>query len=153
MKILQWPREINALQLKKTHEKKIQHTKKTSSSVWQHMCYKYSKRNQIQKCTANTHNKWQTWLRHAYCSMSWKVSFLFILTSWLYVRCEYLQHVSYLVALWVFAAHVLSNWRCFLNLLVFFLFACVFFSGIALSSLGHHKILPSYTHLYVIPNP
>ncbi len=33
----------------------------------------------------------------------------------------------FLVVLWVFAAHVLSNWwRCFLNLRVFFLFACVF---------------------------
>ncbi len=36
--------------------------------------------------------------------------------------------------------HVLSNWwRHFLNLLVLFLFACVFLSCSALSSLGHHS--------------
>ncbi len=31
-------------------------TKKTSSSVWQHMCCKYSQHNQIQKHFANNHN-------------------------------------------------------------------------------------------------
>ncbi len=40
--------------------------------------------------------------------------------------------------LWWFAACVLSNrWRCFLNLQELFLFACVFWSCSALSSLGH----------------
>ncbi len=55
-----------------------------------------------------------------------------------------------LVVLWAFAVcfficlccehlqHVLSNWwRCFLDLLLLFLFACVFWSCSALSSLGH----------------
>ncbi len=42
--------------------------------------------------------------------------------------------------LWGFAACVLSNrWRCFLNLLVLFLFACVFWSCSALSSLSHRN--------------
>ncbi len=42
------------------------------------------------------------------------------------------------VVLWVFVAHVLSNWWwwCFLNLLVLFLFACVFLCCSALSSLA-----------------
>ncbi len=56
----------------------------------------------------------------------------------------------YLVVLWAFAVcfficlccehlhHLLSNWwKCFLDLLVLFLFACVFWSCSALSSLGH----------------
>ncbi len=43
--------------------------------------------------------------------------------------------------LWGFAACVLSNrWRCFLNLLLLFLFACVFWSCSALSSLGHRTL-------------
>ena len=38
------------------------------------------------------------------------------------------------------AAHVLSNWwRCFLNLLVFCLIACVFLSCSAVSSQGHRR--------------
>ncbi len=81
--------------------------------------------------------------------------------------CEYLQCVSlfvcvvsicsaflYLFVLWVFAVrfficlcceylpHLLSNWwRCFLDLLVLFLFAWVFYSCSTLSSLGHRKWL------------
>ncbi len=56
----------------------------------------------------------------------------------------------YLVVLWAFAVcfficlccehfhHLLSNWwKCFLDLLVLFLFACVFWSCSTLSSLGH----------------
>ncbi len=51
----------------------------------------------------------------------------------------------YLVVLRVFAAHVLSNWwRYFLNLLVLFLFACVFWSCSALSSLGHCTVFSSH---------
>ncbi len=50
---------------------------------------------------------------------------------WLY--CEHLQHL-------------LSNWwRCFLDLLVLFLFACVFWSCSALSSLGHRNIQQTKT--------
>ncbi len=58
----------------------------------------------------------------------------------------------YLVVLWAFAAcfficlccehlhHLLSKWwKCFLDLLVLFLFACVFWSCSALSSLGHRS--------------
>ncbi len=42
--------------------------------------------------------------------------------------------------------------RCFLNLLVLFLFACVFWSCSALSSLGHHNIM-SFSHFnYAVSN-
>ncbi len=57
---------------------------------------------------------------------------------------------KYLVVLWAFAVcfficlccdhlhHLLSKWRkCFLDMLVLFLFACVFWSCSGLSSLGH----------------
>ncbi len=48
--------------------------------------------------------------------------------------CEHLQHM-------------LSNWwRCFLDLLVLFLFACVFWSCSTLSSLGHRRVLPLKHH-------
>ncbi len=44
--------------------------------------------------------------------------------------------------------HLLSNWwRCFLDLLVIFLFACVFWSCSALSSLGH-RLFHYYKHVY-----
>ncbi len=59
----------------------------------------------------------------------------------------------YLVVLWAFAVcfficlygehlhHLLSNWwKYFLDLLVLFLFACVFWSCIALSSLSHRML-------------
>ncbi len=58
----------------------------------------------------------------------------------------------YVVVLWAFAVcfficlccehlhHLLSKWwKCFLDLLVLFLFACVFWSCSALSSLGHRR--------------
>ncbi len=49
--------------------------------------------------------------------------------SFIWLCCEHLQHL-------------LSNWwRCFLDFLVLFLFACVFWSCSALSSLGHRSIL------------
>lgn len=42
------------------------------------------------------------------------VSFMYLLALW----------VSFCIQLWVFAAQALSNWWCFLNLLVFCPFAC-----------------------------
>ncbi len=62
------------------------------------------------------------------------------------------NNILYLVVLWSFAVRffirlccehlhsLLSNWRrCFLDLLVLFLFPCVFWSCSALSSLGHRR--------------
>ncbi len=68
-----------------------------------------------------------------------------------HVRCKCSQHNQikkcttnknlYLFALWAFAVRLLPNWwKCFLDLLVLFLFACVFWSCSALSSLGHRNI-------------
>ncbi len=57
------------------------------------------------------------------------------------------KRAAHQVYVWAFAVcfficlccdHLLSNWwKCFLDLLVLFLFACVFWSCSALSSLGH----------------
>ncbi len=69
----------------------------------------------------------------------------------------------YLVVLWAFAVcfftclccerlrHLLLNWwKLFLDLLVLFLFACVFWSRSALSSLGHHTIqMKVHTIMYL----
>ncbi len=74
---------------------------------------KYSQHNQTKKRTAN---------KILYLVVLWAFSVQFFI--WL--CCEHLQHL-------------LSNWwRCFLDLLVLFLFAHVFWSCSALSSLGHH---------------
>ncbi len=111
-------RAQRALQIEKNTKnwnKQLQ-IKKTTSSIWQHERCKCSQHNQIKKCTANTHNTTKQRIK------------LFI---WL--CCEHLQHL-------------LSNWwRCFLDLLVLFLFACVFWSCSALSSLGHRIMGPYHT--------
>ncbi len=50
--------------------------------------------------------------------------------------------VSVFVACFLNAAHVLSNWcRCFLNLLVFRLFASVFFSCCSFAPVSHHTLV------------
>ncbi len=66
---------------------------------------------------------------------------------WQHTGCKYSQHNQKRNALQIKCIclccehlhHLLSNWwKCFLDLLVLFLFACVFWSCSALSSLGHH---------------
>ena len=56
-----------------------------------------------------------------------------------YLHCFFLMCcVGVFAARFLDAAHVLAKWwRCFLNLLVFFLFACVFLICSAVSSQGH----------------
>ena len=55
----------------------------------------------------------------------------------LVLQCVYVSASRYLNAV-----HVLSNWwKCFLNLVVFCLFACVFLSWFALSSQGHSSLV------------
>ncbi len=74
---------------------------------------KYSQHNQTKKCETNT----------IHCLV---VLWAFAVCFFICLCCEHLQHL-------------LSNWwRCFLDLLVVFLFACVFWSCSALSCLGHH---------------
>ncbi len=65
-------------------------------------------------CATNTHN-------------TTKQRNVLQIKFFIWLCCELLQHL-------------LSNWwRCFLDLLVLFLFTCVFWSCRALSSLGHRK--------------
>ncbi len=75
----------------------------------------------------------------------YNVLWAFAVCFFICLRCEHLHRL-------------LSNWwKCFLDLLVFFLFACVFWSCSALSSLGHRRFtqklkLSSLTKHHVIPN-
>ncbi len=67
------------------------------------------------------------------------------------MHCKYSQHnqtknkIIYLVVLWAFAAPTVKLMKMFLDLLVLFLFACVFWSCSALSSLGHRIMGPYHT--------
>ncbi len=68
---------------------------------------------------------------------------------WQHTRCKCSQHNQTMQQIQFFIClccehlqHLLSNWwRCFLDLLVLFLFVCVFWSWSTLSSLGH-RIFP-----------
>ncbi len=100
------------------NRKKHLQIKKTLSSIWQRT-----------RCKRSQHNQ--------------KRNALQIKCIWL--CCEHLQCVSLFVCvvsicsvcLYLF---VLSKWwKCFLDLLVLFLFACVFWSCSALSSLSHRR--------------
>ncbi len=102
-RFLRWPRELNALQLQKTHA-----NRKSTSKSRKHLhhfdsrWYKCSQHKQIKKHTANAHNTTKY------------ILFAARLFIW--------------VVLWAFAACALSNWwKCFLDLQVFFLFAACFF--------------------------
>ncbi len=90
-------------------EKKPLQIKKTTSSILQRTRWKCSQHNQTKKRTAN----------NIYLFVLWAFAVCFFIC----LCCEHLHHL-------------LSNW-CFLDLLVLFLFACVFWSCSALSSLGH----------------
>ncbi len=112
------------------NRKKHLQIKKTTSSIWQHTCCKCSqhnqKRNVLQiKCI---------WLcyEHLQC-----VCFFICLCY------EHLQCVCFFICLcYEHFHHLLWNWwKCFLDLLVLFLFACVFWSCSSLSSLGHRSYL------------
>ncbi len=95
--------------------------KKTLSSIWQRT-----------RCKCSQHNQ--------------KRNALQIKCIWL--CCEHLQHVSLFVCEHLY--HMLSTWwKCFLDLLVLFLFACVFWSCSALSSLGHRRRRWSHRELHV----
>ncbi len=98
MSYRRWPRELNALQLQKTHA-----NRKSTSISRKHIhhfdsrWWKCSQHKQIKKHTANAHNT----------------------TKYILFGAQ-----PILVVLWAFAACVMSNWgSCFLNLQVFFLFA------------------------------
>lgn len=59
--VVLWPRELNSLQLKKTHAKK---QKKQNTSIlrkrlheFDNTCCKYSKHNQVQKHSAKLHKR------------------------------------------------------------------------------------------------
>ncbi len=103
-------RELNVLQIEKNNLQ----IKKTTSSIWQHTRCKCSQHNQTKKRAAN---------ENLYLVVLWAFAVRFFIC----LCCEHLQHL-------------LSNWwRCFLDLLVLFLFACFFWSCSVLSSLGHRR--------------
>ncbi len=132
--ILRWPRELNTLQLQKTHENR----KGTSKSrkyfhQFESRWWKCSQHKQIKKHTANAHNTTKSILFAARffffgCVVSICSIFVVKITKvvFLICRCFFLfaAHFFFFVVLWAFAACVLSNWGSrFLNLQVFFLFA------------------------------
>ncbi len=95
-------------------EKRLQ-IKKTTSSIWQCTRCKCSQHNQTKKRAANK----------KYLVVLWAFAVGFFIC----LCCEHFHHL-------------LSNWwRYFLDLLALFLFACVFWSCSALSSLGHKIVL------------
>ncbi len=127
------------------NRKKHLQIKKTTSPIWQHMRYKSSQHNQRKKkhckekkntcklrkqlhqldntCTANAHN-------------TTKQRNVLQIKLFICLCCEHLHHL-------------LSNWwKCFLDLLVLFLFACVFWSCSALSSLGHPSLQVKWIGLF-----
>ncbi len=97
-RFLRWPRELNALQLQKTHANRKSTSKSRKhfyhfDSRW----YKCSQHKQIKKHAANAHNTTK-YILFAACLFIW-------------------------VVLWAFAACAMSNWRkCFLDLQVFFFY-------------------------------
>ncbi len=128
------------------YKKRLQ-IKKTTSSIWQHARCKCSQHNQKKKRAANRKQRLQIK----------KTTFIHLTTHTLLMlttqpKKKRAANKMYLVVLWAFAVcfficlccehlhHLLSNWwRCFLDLLVLFLFACLFWSCSALSSLGHRR--------------
>ncbi len=120
---LRWPRELNALQLQKTHA-----NRKSTSKSRKHLhhfdsrWYKCSQHKQIKKHAENAHNKCCEHLQRVHCQIDESV---FLICRCFFSICSLFL---FLVVLWAFAACALSNWRkCFLNLQVFFLFAACFF--------------------------
>ncbi len=125
--------------------------------------------------------KWQsihqkTWL-HFYCNKTmvnfhtgcwasletfplWSVLHAMLFCIW--SHCVYLQHISVLGCVacicsaflyFEYFQHVLSNrLKCFLSLLVLFLFACVFLSCSTLSTLSHHTYMCQLdAHYEILP--
>ncbi len=106
------------------NRKKHLQIKKTTSSILQSTRCKCSQHNQKKKRAAN---------KMIYLFVLWAFAVCFFIC----LCCEHLQHL-------------LSNWwRCFLDLLVLFLFACVFWSCSALSSLGHRMLLLKWLYFFV----
>ncbi len=141
---LRWPRELNVLQLQKTHANRKSTSKSRNrfhhfDSRW---C-KCSQHKQIKKhCKCSQHNQ-----IHFICS-----AFLFLVVLWAFapsnVCCQidesvflicrcffYLQRVSFFgcVVSICSVCVVKLMWKCFLNLQVFFLFAARFFFGCVVS--------------------
>ncbi len=121
--MLRWPRELNALQIEKTPEntqhtrcKCSQHTQKNKRAA------NRKKHLQIKKTLSSL------WQRTCCKSSQHTQKRNTLQTKCICLCCEHLHHL-------------LSNWwKCFLDLLVLFLFACVFWSCSALSSLGHRTM-------------
>ncbi len=117
---LRWPRELNALQLQKTHA-----NRKSTSKSRKHFHHFDSR-----WCKCSQHNQ-----IHFICS-----AFLFLVVLWAFVACAlsnwrkcflnlqvfffFCSAFLFLVVLWAFAACALLNWRkCFSNLQMYF-FIC-----------------------------
>ncbi len=93
------------------NRKKHLQIKKTTSSIWQ-----------CTRCKCSQHNQKRNALQIK-CIWLWA----FAVCIFICLCCEHLHH---LMSKW---------WKCFLDLLVLFLFACVFWSCSALSSLSHRR--------------
>ncbi len=125
--VLRWPREINALQLQKTHA-----NRKSTSKSRKHLhqcdrrCWKWSQHKQIKKhCKCSQHNQ----IKNFICS-----AFLYLVVLWafavcffIWLCCEYLQRVCCQIDEVVFLIC-----RCF-----FFIFAVRFFIWLCCKHLQH----------------
>ncbi len=133
-------RELNALQLQKTHA-----NRKSPSKSRKHLhqfdsrCCKCSQHNQIKNFICSTFLCLVVLWAFVACVLSnWWSCFLNLQVFFFSICSVFL----YLIVLWAFAGCVVSNWgSCFLNLQVFFSICS------ALSSLDHRKEISNMTPL------
>ncbi len=117
----QWPRELNSLQIERA----------ATSSIWPHTRCKCSQHNQKKKRAANRKNtcKLRKQLPQFDYTQAANAHSTTKQRNALQIKCICLccEHFHQLLSKW---------WKCFLDLQALFLFACVFWSCSALSSLA-----------------